>query len=670
VMQQSPFPPAIDLPAEYLELDGVRHWAERAEGLIAKGGPDDLALAERLLEATLACQERRPGAINRGNFLWRRQDDAIRDVNAVEFILKFLIPIMIEHSDRLSPGLRDRLTQGIRDGLDAIRTMDVAVDYTNIAVMDCMNTCLGGELLNDAAIAERGYAKLRRWADKVAANGTIFEFDSPGYMVVTLEALHRIARYVRDEETGILARAVAARLGLGSALHIHASTGYWAGPHSRAYHPTVIAAGPPEVGELHRLIGEGALPGWVAHALERPVLPMSVHETSSREWQIGSTAYHTPSYAMGTASREVSWQTDVFTVHYNIPGSERPGVVYSRYLLDDTWFEEDPARRDRSNARRLVESGKFYGVQDGPRMLGLYTPKTIENFVSFAPCSRDIFASAKAALVWAQAASVDAIWAGSRRIESLPAEVPAGEVIVVACGDIYLAVRPLTRTELGYASPIRLREFEGELLLELYNYLGPSKGHHQLERGSRFYQGQAQNGFYAEVAERTAYPDGPAFAKAVAGGTLRDEAAPPFTAYRDYPPRPWVVEYSRDGRSLGIEVDLMMWELRRRWTHEKELGWPMLESPTAAQNATGRVEVGGGALECGPAPAWLFGDAAGDVWAAGYHGAPHPLVLTLPNGRVELEAMGTGTVTWIQGAVTVDAMGVRGTPRFARGSGA
>ena len=99
-------------------------------------------------------------------------------------------------------------------------------------------------------------------------------------------------------------------------------------------------------------------------------------------------------------------------------------------------------------------------------------------------------------------------------------------------------------------------------------------------------------------------------------------------ARRDQPPyvyagegeRLWTVEYARDGQALGIEVDLMAWTLKRRWTEAGDLGWPMLESPVARQARGGKVTVGDATLECGPEAGWLFACPERERWVAGYHG--------------------------------------------------
>jgi hypothetical protein len=202
----------------------------------------------------------------------------------------------------------------------------------------------------------------------------------------------------------------------------------------------------------------------------------------------------------------------------------------------------------------------------------------------------------------------------------------------------------------------------GDLVLEIYNYLGPRKGFWELAWPGLFYQGRPWCGVYLEMAERTDYPDGVEFARTVASGQLRDEVAPPFT-YAGEGERTWTVEYRRAAEALGIEVDLMEWRLKRRWTQRGELGWPMLESPMARQNATGRVEAGPARLECGVGPAWLFASPTTDRYVAGYHGLrTAPLTLTTPGGRVYVPEMGIGTVVWDQGRVTVEAIGLSREP--------
>ena len=290
-------------------------------------------------------------------------------------------------------------------------------------------------------------------------------------------------------------------------------------------------------------------------------------------------------------------QSNVFIAHYTAAGPERSGVIFSRYILDDKWIGDFQTTSSRTADQLLPEEGRFYGVQAGSRAIGLYTPRELG---AWSRCK-----SAKAVIVWVQRHRVDEIWIGSRKIDSLPMTVEPEQVVVIASGDIFTAVRPLTRTDLGRNAPLSLVEHDGHLLLEMCNYLGPAKTFWEQAYPGSFYQGKPQCGFYAEFAERSHYPDARVFGETVARGCFSDETDPP-TTYEEGKERLWRIEYGRDGQSLGIEVDLMEWKWKRRWTQHGEVGFPMLESPIARQTRPGKVTVGAATLTCGEDAAWLF----------------------------------------------------------------
>ena len=159
----------------------TRAGAAFAHRLVANGAAEDLALAETVLDVVLGCQERRAGDPHHGNFTWMLEDDHVEDLNAVEFNLEHLIPMMLRHADRLPAALQARVLDAIRLGLDEIRRLDVSVAYTNICLLDVLNTSLGGELLGDSAIAARGYRKLAVWMAFTDSQGIAFEWNSPTY---------------------------------------------------------------------------------------------------------------------------------------------------------------------------------------------------------------------------------------------------------------------------------------------------------------------------------------------------------------------------------------------------------------------------------------------------------------------------------------------------------
>jgi hypothetical protein len=244
--------------------------------------------------------------------------------------------------------------------------------------------------------------------------------------------------------------------------------------------------------------------------------------------------------------------------------------------------------------------------------------------------------------------------------------VPSDAIVVVGSGETLTAIHPLGHTDLGRSAPIRLVEKTDDLVLEIYNYLGPEKTFWEMNWPGAFYKGQPQCGFYLEIAERTDYTNGRAFGQAVANGALVGESQPPFV-YAGDQERLWTVEYERDGKTLGIEIDLMAWRCKRRWTQDGVLGWPMLDSPTAKETRSGQIKIGQATLDAGPEAAWLFACPDRECYVAAYHGLrPAPLTLTVPDGQVEIEAMGTGTVIWNNGEVTIEAVELRGKPKITR----
>jgi len=416
----------------------------------------------------------------------------------------------------------------------------------------------------------------------------------------------------------------------------------------------VVCQDGPEIDNLMNWIEEGTVPEWIAWVIKQSREPYQIFETAAREWNMGLSTSLAPSFAMGVATRGLGEQSNVFMVHYNRPEADRPGVVYSRYVAGDKWLGDFYHATDRSMSRNFNEEGDFWGVQNGPRAIGLYKPPSLH-----------YQKSAKAVFIFTRRESVDEIWVEDRRIENLPAEIAPGETVVVGSGEVYVAIRPLTLTDLGRDAPILLTERAGDLVLELYNYKGPKKSFWELEWPGGFFKGHPQCGFYSEVAERSEYESGKEFATVIAEGQLIDKASPPFT-YTGRESRPWSVEYTREGQTVGIEVDLMDWELLRRWNQGGDLDWPMLESPFMRQNASGKVQVGDTTLTCGKDPAWLYSDPKNELYVVGYHGEPAPLRLRVPGGTVEVEEMTTGTVVWNRGEVKLESLDPTAWPKIVQ----
>ena len=446
-----------------------------------------------------------------------------------------------------------------------------------------------------------------------------------------------------------------ARLGLSAALHIHPSNGCWAGPFSRAYSHAVLNAAAFNAEDVYTWVDDGQLPAWIGDLLQRPNVPQQIDETAHGEEPVALSTYHSPSFSLGVASCElktqevifIALQSSVFYAQYQRPHSARSGVLFSRYILDDQWlsFQTTPSREP---GQVVPEEGHFYGVHERGRTIGLYAPRGLDAWTRRT--------SAKAVLIWTEIKQVDEIWIGQHKVDALPAAVPHGQVVVVGSGELWTAVLPLKLTDLGGGAPIRLVELDNHLALELYNYTGPAKTFWEMANPGSFYQGQPRCGFYTELAERTDYASGADFAAQVATGTLIDEAPPP-TTYTAGAERTLRVEYTREDRVLGIEVDLYEWSLKQRWTQDGSLSWPMHKSPYAQQSACGPVSIGAATLSCDKGPIWLCACPGGKKYIAAYSGSGMTaLRLQVDGDVVTLAEMGAGTIIWDEGQVKIDAI--------------
>lgn len=646
--------------------NGVFHsaWqsAAYAVALVESGSREAIARAEAVIEAVLNCQDVDARSPHYGNFRWEHEDLAVEDLNAVQFVLIRFIPLLLSRSEDLSPALVERMKARIRLGLDAIRRIDVSPVYSNIVAQDIANSILGGELLRLPEYTRRGVAKLKRWLVVIDESGIPHEYNSPTYSFVCIEALSKIVEFAEHQEAALLARLIITRIGLSVALRLHPETGRLAPPHCRAYYPHLALEAPPEEPAFSQMIAEGVLPAWLATVKRRTPLPRQVAETSDAGAGVVISSYLDDDFSLGVATQElatqsnrfISNQANVFSIHYQRDNQATPGVIFSRYLLNDKWLGDFRTTPSRSSDHVFRDEGSFRGLQSGARAIGLYTSRELD---AWQRCT-----SAKAVLIWNRAEDIDEIWIDGAPVKDLPVDVPEGASIVIGCGKVYVLVRPLGRRRLGLEAPIRIVKHRGALVIEMYNYRGPAKTFWELANPGAFFQGYVHNGFYTEVVSRRQYENGGAVHEAFAAGRITEALDDPRT-FDGENQRNWRVSYSDGEDALGIEVDLMRWRIQRRWANGETLGLPMLASPIALQNRSGQLEVGGARLQCGEGAAWLLGLPEAELWVGAYHGPDAAsFTLEVPDGEVQIETIEAGLVVWERGRVAIDALGLQAEP--------
>ncbi|HVG97220.1 MAG TPA: hypothetical protein VNK05_09985 [Chloroflexota bacterium] len=654
-----------------------------APGTRAHRPPDSLWLAYALLTAgeagaaadlvalVLETQERSREHPHRGNFRWLADDQEVTDLNAVQFALRALLPLLLAHGPALPAPLLDHCRVAVRLALEEQERLAVAPTYTNIHLMALYSLLVGGQWLGDGRFADLGHERWDAWVAFTVGNGAPHEYNSPGYGATDLSALAALHQHVADPRVRLQARLLYERIWLHLALHLHRPTGQHAGPHSRCYWeamtggrsglhdllwretgwPWLLDGGPPASVELasteHWL--PDAVRGWLAgRPGPDPLAAYEVRETANRAEGADLTTYFTPSYALGTASRTygigqddyyIEHQANHLLLHYRRAGEPSWGMVYSRYVVNDRHRGTLSAAPDRPATANFYDQGNFAAVQQRGKAVALY---------ALLPQPEPV-ASLKTVVVFPPVAALDEVWVDGRRVPkgALPRPVRLGEWVVVADGDVYIGVRPLEPSRLGREAPLVLeRGPQGELWLSVYNYRGPAKRFWDYAslRGA-FWRGNLRAGFALEVAERRAYRSPAALFDHLRRAVIRDAVAPTAAS-----PALRTVTFTSGTDTLQLLYDLWSTAPGERRLGGEVYDPPALASPLAVQGSSGRLAVGQATLETAPQPVWLIAredDAATRSWTAvNPTDRPTPLRLETPLGVLTAERWGLGRLEW------------------------
>jgi len=640
--------------------------------LLREGGKQKASLAERVIETVLSMQELRPGNSHFGNFRWFWEDEGVTDLNAVEFMLERLIDIMLGFGDRLAPALRGRILEAVRLGLGEIERLDVHESYTNIALLDIRNTLLGSQLLEDAHFRERGRRKIDDWIGYSERSGAPHEFNSPTYCAVDIHAVAALAEHTHAPDVALKARLVEERLWLHVAAHFHRPTCQFSGPHSRAYrHNTVGGRGflklvlykvlgfpelrrptphypwPSEENEVGVALADYHLPDYLRPLFEEKPAEWEVRETVDAEAALDIASYLTPDYCLGTASTGYSvgdppepWpQSNAAILYYRRRREPGYGLLYTRYTIND--YDSRHLADEQGRVRQqLWDLGQFRGLQHGRRAIWVYGLPPMPITASVHSLKLDV--------MLVDPDGDTEVWVGSRRFRGRRRRVAPRSLIVIADGQVYLSLIPLEPTNMGQEAPIVLERRPGELVLSIYNYLGPSKNFWEYRTLSGpFYRGNVRNGLVVEVASRSDFPTLADFREHVGRASITDLVS--ADGVRE-------VGYAGDGGSLALRYSLRDLGVLERRIDGQQYTAPMLDAPCVRQGKA-PIAVGGATLSAGGASAWLLADAGRRLWvAANLSHEVVPFRLETPEGVLECGAFGFGRVVWsgAQGRVDVD----------------
>jgi hypothetical protein len=293
----------------------------------------DRVSCEKVMRAILRLQDMRADSADYGYVPWNLNNSNIKDTNSIEFGTHFWGPMLLGYSKELSPEFVREMKVHAGAALVAIQKHHPPIGYTNIFLMNSIDTILLAEAIGDHSQEDRGKQQLAAWIKYTSANG-VREFDSPIYTGVALNDLSLGVHYTTSPEVRAELVAVLDYLWKDVALNMSPTISRTLlGAHSRDYDFLrgaggldiyAYAAGLTDVRRFTAVDPEkiGILdytrPGGfeVDAARLRRLIPET--RTVTQRWgedekQIRYT-YITPEFAVGTANGDYGPQDKMFAV--------------------------------------------------------------------------------------------------------------------------------------------------------------------------------------------------------------------------------------------------------------------------------------------------------------------------------------------------------------------
>ena len=335
-----------------------------AVGLLDSGEADRLKRAVDILETVISLQDQNPESKTYGIWSWYLEEPLERmsppDWNWADFCGVQLLAVWVDHRDRLPEALEGRLRESIVHAARSIERRNVAMDYTNIAIMGTYVTLVAAERFEIPDLLEYAKNRLRRFHRHVMDQGSFTEYNSPTYTTVAIRELSRMVMHFQDSEDRKLAAEICDLAWKHVARHFHPPTRQWAGPHSRTYQTDLrdrpsypaflematgrqgyfLTADPLPVGlDTYRLPIECPkeyVPFFASLTEPREVVETFAKADPRREGQkkavVGTTYLH-PNFTLGTVNRGMFWrQRRSFLAYWGT--AEKPTYLHPRFLHD------------------------------------------------------------------------------------------------------------------------------------------------------------------------------------------------------------------------------------------------------------------------------------------------------------------------------------------------
>jgi hypothetical protein len=394
---------------------------------------------------------------------------------------------------------------------------------------------LGGEMHAQQWALQIGLGRLRIFQERIGDHraktfrqAEMSEYNSLTYTALDLCFLALIAHYARTPEARALALFLEEALWVNVAMHYHAPSNQFAGPHSRSYHEdsvggysalhcALLAASGKEIfldpslsvrfDHPSNLLQNALTAITPFHMPERAVRmawekPMpftfrmmtygeSYHENGRRGSSPGSpfafdedvypggwtdlTTYMTRDYALGSAALPYVNAGHADSVMLRICRSQPVrGIADYRSLFTRGVY--NGALPGLSNfchtaltqidASYLYEEGRCATYQHENRLIIAYTPKR---------AGHQGVESFRTDLIFSYPAPFDAVAVDGKIVDSFPAETRSGGRICIRDGCVYLLLVVLEAFPCPAGVPVRLSVQGDFFLVSAYNYAGPRK---------------------------------------------------------------------------------------------------------------------------------------------------------------------------------------------------
>lgn len=359
-----------------------------------------------LLKLAEEMQDRNPQSRTFGNFRWYWRTPEVTDQNAVEFVASHAIPIWFEAYDKLPPEAQLILARILRRSVDGCLKHRVRSDYTNIAIYNFVHLIILGQIFDRPDAVLEGERRLQLFLLSVWDHG-IFEYNSPTYYTVDVDALQLGLRYIKSSSTKQSIQKLLDLFWTDLALNWFQPSFRHAGAQSRTYNYLYGVAGTTRLFDFAGLAptDNSAKNPEYLNSFHAPYKPdQKILERNRqyprhivRRWGAGqgqwATSYILNDIALGSAGAayQGARQNMVLTVDLadfdglpqNLP--KPPQFLPRNYFIADG--REDPygtKRYPTSNAgheKALHAEAFWFGAQRTTDALGIvvYTPETLND---------------------------------------------------------------------------------------------------------------------------------------------------------------------------------------------------------------------------------------------------------------------------------------------------